>query len=701
MPDFNSHKYMLRELSKAQEADDDNRQRVREAHHFLDKRDGQWEPEIINQMSGRPRYTFDKTNPIIDAICGEIEQADFGIKVKPAGGDATKDMASTLDGMIRNISSMSNFENIINQSARSMVTGGFDGWRVVQRYADTDSFDQDLFQEPIHNWIDRVWFDVGTQKQDGSDSTICWVLSEIPKSKYEQMFPKGSGLSISNDRTQEVYSSKPEVVTIAEVYYRVKEQIELVKLSNGAVYEDNDEFRAVQDEFEMMGVTEIGRRRRDSFKVFMRKMDGGDWLDKASETVFNWIPVVPAYANYKLTENKVIYRGAVERLIDPQRVYNYAKSRMIEEGALAPRAKYWMTKKQAAGHTKQLQTMNTNKDPVQFYNHDPEAPGAPQQQGGAVINPGLQLMAESAALDIQQASGIFASNMGDNPGLQSGVAIEQLQNKGDTATIKYFKALEVAICHTARILVDAIPQVYDTQRQVRVLNEDDSFDMVTLNEQVFDIQTQSMITLEDVTKGKYDVTCSAGPAFQNRQEEASQAILEMAQNNPEILQLGMDVLLNNTSAPGMDLLQERFRKQLFQRGVIPEEQMTDDEKALLQQMQSQPQQPDAATLLAQAELMKGEADQMQAQIKQLEAQLKAQEASAQIQLKQQELVLREQELQLKVQQASQGQQLEQVKMAHDMRLETEAADVDNENTEADTLKKLAEARNIGSSQEAQ
>ena len=90
-------------LKSAQDADFDNREIVREVNHFLKKRDGQWEPDIINVMSGRPRYTFDKCNPVVRSIAGEMKQADFDIKVKPAGGEATKEVAKVIDGLVRNI----------------------------------------------------------------------------------------------------------------------------------------------------------------------------------------------------------------------------------------------------------------------------------------------------------------------------------------------------------------------------------------------------------------------------------------------------------------------------------------------------------------------------------------------------------------------------------------------------------------------
>ena len=157
MTDFNSIADVNQLLSDAQEAEFDNRNKVREVTHFLEKDDGQWEPSIIQQMTGRPKYTFDKCNPVVDSIAGEMEQAEFGIKVRPAGGEASKDLAKLYDGMIRNIQSMSNAKHVFNAAGRKMVSAGFDAWEVVQDWSDTDSMDQDLFIRKIANAVDRVW----------------------------------------------------------------------------------------------------------------------------------------------------------------------------------------------------------------------------------------------------------------------------------------------------------------------------------------------------------------------------------------------------------------------------------------------------------------------------------------------------------------------------------------------------------------
>jgi len=619
--DYEDHAKVINLLTAAQGADSDMRDQARDAQLFVSKKDGQWEPYWWNANQNKPRYTFDMTCPIVDQVAGEIEQADFDIRVSPAGGDATKDVALTFDGIIRNLENISNAKDVYTSAARGMITTGYDGWRIVQKYADDNSFDQDLMIEKIHNFIDRVWFDPAAEQQDKSDARYCFVLHPVAKDEFDKRWPESNGISVPDDRDGEAYYDKAEVVVIGELLYVEKEERELVLMSNGQTYEADDDFEKVVDDMALVGVTEIKRRKRKVNKVCSRFFDNDGWLGDDKDTVFNRIPVIPVYGNYKIIENKTVYSGVVEKLMDSQRVLNYSMSREIEEGALAPRAKYWMTLTQAAGHEDSLSTMNTNSDPVQFYNVDPEMPGPPQQNGGAMVNPGLRTISEAMRGMIGYSAGMFASNMGDNPGLQSGVAIRSLQNKGDNATFKYNKAVQVAIAATGKVLVDAIPKVYDTERTMRILYEDNSFEMATINQPVIDQQTGEVVMLNDLSQGVYDVICKAGPSFKNRQQETLEMIIEMAKVDPTIMQIAGDVMMQNINSPAADQIAERKRDQMLKAGMIPMSQLTDEEQAQIQQqMAQQGQQQDPASIMAQAEMLKGQAEMARAQIEQMKVQ---------------------------------------------------------------------------------
>ena len=663
MTDFNKHSEVLVDLAAVQSAESDQRDASREAHLFIDKPNGQWEPYWWRINEKKPRYTFDQTSPIVDQVSGEMERAEFAVNIKPAGGEATKEIAKTFDGLVRNIQRMSNAKDIYTLAGTNVVTAGLDGWLIKQKFIDDDSFYQDLVIEPIANFIDSVWF--GPFKRwDASDAPWCIVLEAVPAAKYKGKYSDGSGKSVGDGKYSQAYYHKGEQVVIGQIYYIKEVPRELLLMTSGRVLEAT-EAEPILDELAAAGEVVKERRTRVKNVVYSRLFDGGRWLNEPQKTVFNQLPVIPVIANFKVFENKVLWRGVVTKLMDPQRVFNYTKSREVEEAALAPRAKFWLTLKQMLGFEPELATLNTNADPIQRYTPDPLVQNPPVQTGGAAVNAGLATLSADMNGIIRQTGGLFAANMGDNPGLQSGVALRTLQNKGDIGTIKYFSAMERAICRTGRILVDAIPKIYDKTRQVRILKEDGSFSMTVLNQSIRDEQTNRIVVINDLSVGTYDVTCSSGPAFQNRQEETVSTIVEMGRVDPTVIELGGDVLFNNITAPGMELIAERKRIQLFNAGLIPPGQQTEEEKQQAAQAQQQPPAADPNMVIAEAEASKAQAQQDKVVVDMNIAKSKEQRENFKVQL------------------AKQAQQFEQMLAAQEVITE-------RLNTQAEALKFLRE-----------
>lgn len=647
--DFKDHTKLLVMVEEVQDAEQDRRDRVMEAKLFITEADGQWDPYAWNKMDGRYRGTFDMCTPIVDQIAGEIEQSDFTIRVSPSGGEASKDTAKTLDGLIRNIRNISNAESVFQSAGRSNVIGGFDAWEIVQEFIDGDSFDQDLFIRRVPNASTSVWFDPSSVLQDRSDAKWAVKLNNIPAAEYMDRWPDGKKVSVSDNAVNRRDETKINSVTVGQLYYRKPRKIEIVLMSNGKVYQVDEDFEKVQDELTQAGIVEVNRRTRDAWRVYSRMFDGGDWLANEEETVFDYVPLIPVYGNFDIVDNKTVYFGKLEKLYDQQRILNYAMSRDIEDGALSPAPSVWMTDAMAEGND--YSSMNTDRAPVRIFNVDPENPSlTPTPMGGPQVSSGLQATIQQSKEMITTSGNVFAAQQGNANPNQSGVAGNQQIEQGNIGSIKWFKALEVAICQTGKILINAIPRVYDSTRQVRILEEDGTSSMVMLNQTVFDQQSQKNVTLNDLSLGEYDVICEVGPAFNNQQKETQEAFLQMAAIDPTIAQNGMDVWLKNQKSPGMDLMAERYRRQLLDAGVIPQSQWTDEETQEFKQAQAeqanQPPQEDPNMVFARAEEGKAQAEQMTAQTKQQEAQFNAQVKSAEIQLEQDKVALEREKVQL-------------------------------------------------------
>ena len=666
---YESHSWCLENLKKSQDADHDMREQARECASFLTSRRGMWEQHWWDASDGKPRYTFDLTTPIVDQIEGAMARVDFDIRVHPAGGPASKEVAQTLDGLVRHIEDISTADQVYQRAGRNTAIRGLSGWEVVQAYADGSSFDQDLMIKPVPNWLDSVWLGPHTEP-DGSDAKYGWKLAGLTKEEHKAKYPDASESgSVEGDRSGNTFYHRQDLIMVGAMYYLLPEEREIVLMSNHRVY-DRKDLEKVGDELAKLDITEVNSRKTRVLKEYIRKFDANGWLGKPQETVFEeWLTLVPCYANYDYNEDKNVWYGAIEKLIDPQRVYNYAKSREIEEGALAPRPKWLVTEEQMDGYDDEWTGMNTSHAPYLRYNHVATQP-PPAQSGGAVINPGLVTLSTDMKDLMQTTAGMFAANHGKDAGFeQSGVAIEALAERGDQGNSKFITAREVSQRHTGRILVKAIPKVYLPNRQVRLLQEDGTFDMAVIGEQVQDQQTGEVVVLNDVEQGAYDVTCRSGPSYKSRQSQTASTLLEAGAVDPQIMATSSDLLAANIDAPGMDKVAKRLRRQQFLAGNIPPEEFTEEEQAQYQQMMQQPPQEDPMMVAARAEEAKAQADLIREQTKQAEVQ-------GQFAVKQEEIGLKHQELALKREELAAKQA-------------DTAAEI--ENTNADTRKKDAEA----------
>lgn len=656
---FEDHPKVLVMIKEAQEPEEYRRSQVQEQKHFILV--GMWDEETTNMMKDRYRGEFDQVSPINDQISGEMTKLEFAINVSPSGGGATEDTAETFAGLIRNIENISNAKTNYSQIGDSIVMAGLDGFEIVQEFLDANTFDQDIIFKPVSDWYKTVWFDLASIEQDKSDSRWAIKLKEMPVATFNETFPdrKGTGVSIGDNvnLTNSESVTKYDSVIVGQLYYRKAIEIELVKMTSGAVYEKDDNFNKIKDEMAQAGEFVVDERTRKSWRVWSRLLDGKDWLKPAKKTAFSFVPLVPFYGNYSKFDTKDVYFGKTLKLMDAQRGINFAVSGNTEDVAMSPNDNVWMTKKQGEGED--YSRMNIDRKAVRFYGDDTDAKTPPFKLQRSAGNPGLQNSMATFQSLLQTTGNMDDPSMGQNPGLQSGKALDTLIGQSNNGNVKWHKAMEIGICHAYRICVDAIPRVYDGARQQRILGEDGTDKIIDLNTRVFDQQTQANVSINDLTKGTFDVTCSMGASFHNQQERESDRLVDMLAIDPAMVEISRDVLYKNQIGPGMKIVASRARKVGIQNGTIGPDEWTDEEQQEIQAQQEaaaqQPPQEDPNMVLARAEEGKAQAEQMNAQTKQGEVQLLGQVKVAEIQLQKDKVTLDREKLQLDAQKFLKGQ----------------------------------------------
>jgi len=252
---------------------------------------------------------------------------------------------------------------------------------------------------------------------------------------------------------------------------------------------------------------------------------------------------------------------------------------------------------------------------------------------------GLESVSQNMRSNIQSSSGMFGPQMGNNPFQQSGKALEIQVDQGNEGKEDYFNALVIAYERTAQILINAYPKLITNKRQVRLLNQDGTFDMAMLNDVIVDKETGERVEINNLTQGIYDVTYDVGQGYKNQQQETVDAFLRMGEVDPSFIARGQDIMVNQFNAPGMSDMHERIREQMVLSGQIPQSQLTDDEKAKVQQIadNQQNQQPSPEQQIGQAAVI-------EAQTKERTAGFKEQEAIANNQIAQKKLAQEDRKL---------------------------------------------------------
>ena len=597
------------------EADSENRVRSLDDVRFVSVQGEQWDEYQKRKRKTRPCYEFNRLRQHIRQVTGDQRQNRPQIKLR-AVEQGDKETADIMQGLIRNIESISNADKAYDTAFEWGVTGGYGVWRLKTEYNTNDSFEQDIKIQEVTNPF-SVYFDPSAQEFDRRDAQYAFVITRMGKDEFKQKYPNDELIDYTGANYDIQHWIDDASVTLCEYWYKQYEDKNLLLLSNGnTVYEDEIPDRMV---LEANGITVLKERKVEVPKVKMALLTGEGVIEEA-----NWagrfIPIVPVYGDIVDIDGEFHYSGMVRFGKDAQRVYNYHRTTMIETIANAPKVPYLVTPEQIKGFEGLWKSANAENMPFLPYNPDPRAGGMPQRSGGVEIPQALITASQYDAEDIKAVTGQFDASMGANGNETSGRAILARQREGDTATYSYIDNLSRAIRYTGEILVDLIPKIYDTERVVRILGIDGGEKWVEINKIQLDQMTGQQIITNDITSGKYDVSVNVGASYNTQRQEASEALLEMM-GNPMLAPVVADLLAKNLDIPNSDELEKRLRKIGIKSGVIEpsEEEMAEGGDEVMQGMQQQFEeqmavmQQQAEQVLAQ---MTSKIDEQKAQLEQ-------------------------------------------------------------------------------------
>ena len=543
-------------LKLANDADTMNRQEALEDLKFGGG--DQWPVELQNSrnLESRPIITVNKVDNYCRQVCNQQRQQRPRIKVHATNTHEDMVDAQTIQGIVRHIEVNSNAEHAYDNAFEYAVRMGWGFMRVRTDYIKEDSFEQEIFIDPIDNPF-TVYFDPNSVAPDGSDADRVLITTMMTKKEFAKLYPDAAldgGTSFTQRGTGDSQSEwiTKEDIRLAEYFYTVREKATLYQLSDGtATFADDKDFF---NRLAAAGITVIDKR--DSYKrtikycklTAVNVIEEGTWPGR-------YIPIIPVYGRHIVIGDKRKKFGMIRYAKDPQRMYNFWQTAITEGVALAPKAKWLLAEGQDEGHENDWANANIKSFPVLRYKQtDIEGRPAPAPVRLQPEPPQAGIMAAAAGVDddIKNIMGIFdPAQLGQ--GNISGKALNGQQQQVDLTNYDYYDNLTRSIAHVGKIILDLIPKIYDTERVMRIIGDDGKPELLTIN------QRDSVgRVLNDITVGQYDVVMDTGPGYNSKRQEAVDSMLPILAADPSLMQTCGDLVFRNMDWPGADVIADRL-----------------------------------------------------------------------------------------------------------------------------------------------
>ena len=668
------------------DADRDNRKRDADDRNFYTGGTYQWPKGVPEerQKDGRPCETYNRLPQFVKQVSGEVRQNKPAIKVLPVDGQSDPEIAKIYSAIIRHIESNSDGHRIYAKETEKAVIGGQGWWRILADYCDDEGFDQELKLEGIPNPC-AVVCDPDAKQPTRADMTWAFVTEMMSTKAFEAKFPDISTADFDNiDDTARTEWVQGDKVRIAE-YWRKSEdgksKLYALEGPGGASSHTEDDVREmlglangdVKAGLEALGIKITAEREVTKYKIESILLCGagklGDWQPWPGK----YIPLVRVVGEEVEAGDTVFRHGMIHHAIPPQRSYNFARNAMMERHGTSTKSPWLVTAKQIVNYKGLWETANTKNHAALIYDPDPLAP-PPTRNAPPQLDAAAYQESQIASEDMKATTGIYDAALGAKSNETSGIAIARRDAQGDTATYVYIDNMEAAITHTGRIFIDLIPHYYSNERVIRMIGEDNEVEKF---EQINKLMPDGK-TWNDISRGKFDVVVTTGPAYATKRQEAAENMLKLAQLEG-VAAVGGDIIVRALDLPMGDKLADRMQKMLpkgideevDKKRAEAEQQQGPQQPDPMQQAQQQAMQIDLQTKTAQAEKAQADAEKAKAEAMKAVAEAQAMqsgEGDRELQIRIQEISAN---LEMKRQEMEAKLQMEREKMANDMHMAQE------------------------------
>ena len=636
----------------------------------------QWDDGILGESTLQYRGEFNILRKAGRQIAADLRANPVQVNFKPTS-ESRDDGADIIDGLYltddRTNTSLESYDN----AAGEAIVCGVGAWELYTEYASNRAGidHQVIRRRPVYEANNNCFWDPNAKRLDKSDANYVSILEAYSPGGYKALCRELGNDEYGDEEDDDeecdedgnetpAYFAFPEqsygfpwrssgndVVYIARFYHRKKVKDKVITLTDPLgqplVLRESD-LTEVMDDLIDAGykIEETREFMRWEVRLYIASgekilngKEGKDGEREGEVIAGENLPVVPTYGERAFVEAEECYEGITRLAKDPQRLRNFQMSYLADIVSRSPRPKPIFNPEQLQNFEFMYEQNGADNNFPYYLQNRLGADGQVLPIGPVAVMP-EQTMPQ-ALLAMMELTRQAVEDVA-NPGLPqdiadpdlSGKAVNALTNRLDQQSIVYQQNLKHAKRRDAEIYASMAVEVYDAPRDVTLTLPDGTTKNAKVMEAVQDKETGDLVYLNDLTNTEYDVFAEIGPSYATKKEQTIDQLTRMAEGlmavNPQMAQALILQSLTLIDGINMEQVRKSARKQLIQSGFV--EPDTDEEKAMMEQMQNAPKQPDAAVLLAQAEMAKAQATAMDTQRKAVNDQQTAQNNAAKTQI---------------------------------------------------------------------
>jgi len=604
----------------------------------------QWDDSILKSSQLAYRGEFDVLRKAGRQILSDLSANPVQVDFTPLN-ETREDSAELADGLYRaglqKNTSIEAFENAETEN----VVSGIGAWLLYTKYEsqNVDNDKQVILRKPIFEANNTVFWDPQSKLLDKSDARYCSVLTAYSEDGYKNLIKELTEEEIDNidadsfkhpehSFTFPWIGGEGKKIYVTSFYH--------IKEINDTILTMEDPFGETLDlqESDLMDIMDdlldegysIISEKKIKRNVVTKYIASGREIIKSEKIAGQHIPVIPCYGEHAVIEGEEYWEGITRLAKDPQRLRNFAFSYMGDILSRSPRQKplFWPEQIQGfedmyseSGIDNSYPYMLINRKTADGEELPPMPIGVMPEQPMPTALPLVLAQTKEAVTDVA------------NPGIPdkvaqpdiSGKAVQKLEARIERQSMRFQTHMKHAKRRDGEVWISMASEVIDTPRKVMVELSDGTKKETQVMDTIIDKETGDLVTINDLRRAEFEVFSKIGPSYSSQKEQTidrlEMMMMQMSPDDPVRKALQLKILALQDGVEFSDI-RDYVNKQLITMGI--RKPQTPEEEEFAEQMQNQPKQPDAATMIAIAENKKGDADLLEQKRKGIEMQLKAQ-----------------------------------------------------------------------------